>query len=220
MGLAPVAGGAIVVGRSSEASVHARAAGAGAGSADVRAAIAGSASAVRPWTRIKQGVGYLSEDRKGEGLGLTLSLADNITFTRLEACATAGWLHLPEQRRQSARWIDTLRVKARTPLQAARTLSGGNQQKVALARLLHQNADVLLLDEPTKGIDIGSKVEIYRAIVDVARSRKAVLVVSSYLPELFGLCDSLAVMCRGKLSPTRPIGEWTPESVMASAIGA
>jgi ribose transport system ATP-binding protein len=79
---------------------------------------------------------------------------------------------------------------------------------------------VLLLDEPTKGIDIGSKVEIYRAIVDVARQRKAVLVVSSYLPELFGLCDSLAVMCRGRLSPTRAIRDWTPETVMAAAIGA
>ena len=79
---------------------------------------------------------------------------------------------------------------------------------------------MLLLDEPTKGIDIGSKVEIYRAIVDVrARSGKAVLMVSSYLPELFGVCDSLAVMCRGRLTPARPIGDWTPESVMEAAIG-
>lgn len=199
MGLAPVASGSVAIGSNSAAN---------------------NPSAAKPWTRIKQGAGYLSEDRKGEGLALTLSLADNITFTRLDSIATAGWLNLARQRREAARWIDTLRVKARTPLQAARTLSGGNQQKVALARLMHQNADVLLLDEPTKGIDIGSKVEIYRAIVDVARQRKAVLVVSSYLPELFGLCDSLAVMCRGRLSPTRAIGDWTPETVMAAAIGA
>ena len=80
---------------------------------------------------------------------------------------------------------------------------------------------MLLLDEPTRGIDIGSKVDIYRAIVDVARQRKAVLVVSSYLPELFGLCDSLAVMCRGRLSPSaRDLRDWTPETVMAAAIGA
>ena len=192
------------------------------GSASIGSAPSTSAAtgAAKPWTRIKQGAGYLSEDRKGEGLALTLSLADNITFTRLDACASAGWLNLAAQRREAARWIETLRVKARTPLQAARTLSGGNQQKVALARLMHQHADVLLLDEPTKGIDIGSKVEIYRAIVDMARQRKAVLVVSSYLPELFGLCDSLAVMCRGRLSPTRAIGDWTPETVMAAAIGA
>jgi ribose transport system ATP-binding protein len=207
MGLAPVASGTVFVGRG----------------AVVEKAIAASHAprpGAKPWTRIKQGAGYLSEDRKGEGLALTLSLADNITFTRLDAIASAGWLNLAAQRREAARWIETLRVKARTPLQAARTLSGGNQQKVALARLMHQNADVLLLDEPTKGIDIGSKVEIYRAIVDVARQRKAVLVVSSYLPELFGLCDSLAVMCRGRLSPTRAIGDWTPETVMAAAIGA
>ena len=199
MGLAPVASGAVSIGSKSRES---------------------ATGAAKPWTRIKQGAGYLSEDRKGEGLALTLSLADNITFTRLDAIASAGWLNLAAQRREAARWIETLRVKARTPLQAARTLSGGNQQKVALARLMHQNADVLLLDEPTKGIDIGSKVEIYRAIVDVARQRKAVLVVSSYLPELFGLCDSLAVMCRGRLSPTRAIREWTPETVMAAAIGS
>ncbi len=172
-----------------------------------------------PWERIARGAGYLSEDRKGEGLALPMTLADNITCTRYEACATGGWLHLGEQRRQSATWIDALRVKARTPLQAARTLSGGNQQKIALARLMHQDARVLLLDEPTKGIDIGSKVEIYRAIADAASHGKGVLVVSSYLPELFGLCDRLAVMCRGALSEARAIGEWTPESVMEAAIG-
>jgi ribose transport system ATP-binding protein len=185
---------------------------------EVRVRGRGVARSSAPWSRIAAGTGYLSEDRKGEGLALTMSLADNITCTRLSACATGGWIRLGEQRRQAARWIDTLRVKARTPLQPARTLSGGNQQKVALARLLHQAADVLLLDEPTKGIDIGSKVEIYRAIVEAARQRKAVLVVSSYLPELFGLCDTLAVMCRGRLSAARPIAEWTPESVLAAAI--
>ena len=105
------------------------------------------------------------------------------------------------------------------PVAGGADLSGGNQQKVALARLLHQHADVLLLDEPTKGIDIGSKVEIYRAIVDCASRGAGVVMVSSYLPELFGVCHSLAVMCRGRLTPARPIDEWTPESVMEAAIG-
>ena len=100
-----------------------------------------------------------------------------------------------------------------------RTLSGGNQQKVAIARLLHQDADVLLLDEPTRGIDIGSKAQIYQVIAQCAEADKAVLMVSSYLPELFGLCDRLAVMSRGRLSPSRPILEWTPESVMEAALG-
>jgi ribose transport system ATP-binding protein len=100
-----------------------------------------------------------------------------------------------------------------------RTLSGGNQQKVAIGRLLHQDADVLLLDEPTRGIDIGSKAQVYETIARSAAQGKAVLMVSSYLPELFGMCDRLAVMSRGRLSPARPIEEWTPESVLAAAIG-
>jgi ribose transport system ATP-binding protein len=99
-----------------------------------------------------------------------------------------------------------------------RTLSGGNQQKVALGRLLHQDADVLLLDEPTRGVDIGSKAQIYEVIAATAAQGKAVLMVSSYLPELFGLCDQLAVMSRGRLSPVRPIADWTPESVLHAAI--
>jgi ribose transport system ATP-binding protein len=100
-----------------------------------------------------------------------------------------------------------------------RALSGGNQQKVAIGRLLHQEADILLLDEPTRGIDVGSRSDVYDVIVQRASAGCAVLVVSSYLPELFGLCDRLAVMCRGELSAARPIGEWTPESVLAVAIG-
>jgi ribose transport system ATP-binding protein len=168
--------------------------------------------------RLAAGIGYLSEDRKGEGLALTMSLADNITFTRYQSCATRGWLRLGAQRRQAADWIRTLGVKARTPDQAAQTLSGGNQQKVALARLMHQQADVLLLDEPTRGIDIGSKAQIYDVVARAADAGKAVLMVSSYLPELFGLCDRLAVMSRGRLSPARPIGDWTPETVLHAAI--
>jgi len=172
-----------------------------------------------PRARLAAGVGYLSEDRKGEGLALGLSLADNITCTRYASVSTHGWLRRRAQRDQTRVWLDALAIKARSPWQPARTLSGGNQQKVALARLLHQKADVLLLDEPTKGIDIGSKVEIYRAIVDCAARGAGVVMVSSYLPELFGVCHSLAVMCRGRLTPARPIGEWTPETVMEAAIG-
>jgi ribose transport system ATP-binding protein len=111
-------------------------------------------------------------------------------------------------------------VKFRDSEQAVGELSGGNQQKVALARLFHQRAHVLLLDEPTKGVDVGSKADIYRQIGEAAASGKAVLVVSSYLPELFGVCDTLAVMCRGKLTAVRPVTEWTPEQVIASATGA
>jgi ribose transport system ATP-binding protein len=168
--------------------------------------------------RLAAGIGYLSEDRKGEGLALTMSLADNITLTNFEACATRGWIRLNDQRDQAMRWMRALGVRARTTEQPAVTLSGGNQQKVALARLLHQQCDVLLLDEPTRGIDIGSKAQIYEVIARAANEGKAVLVVSSYLPELFGLCDRLAVMSRGRLTAPRRTSEWTPESVLHAAI--
>lgn len=171
-----------------------------------------------PTERITQGLGYLSEDRKGEGLALALSIADNTTLTRFSTCSRGGWLNLKRQQQQAARLVSRLRIKARTPLAPVRTLSGGNQQKVALARLLHQEAEVLLLDEPTRGIDIGSKAQVYELIAECAATGKAVLLVSSYLPELFGLCDRLAIMSRGRLSQARPIAEWTPESVMQAAI--
>jgi ribose transport system ATP-binding protein len=172
-----------------------------------------------PTMRLMQRLGYLSEDRKGEGLALALSIADNTTITRFSSCSRWGWLDLSAQRNQTDAWIQALGIKAHSPLQSARTLSGGNQQKVALARLLYQDAEVLLLDEPTRGIDIGSKAQVYEVIARCAAENKAVLMVSSYLPELFGMCDRIAVMSRGRLSAARPVDEWTPESVMQMAIG-
>jgi ribose transport system ATP-binding protein len=168
--------------------------------------------------RLFQGFGYLSEDRKGEGLALTLSLADNVTMTRFAGCSRWGWLNVSRQRAQTQALLNSLAVKARHPEQGVASLSGGNQQKIAVARLLHQDADILLLDEPTRGIDIASKAVVYRTIAECAEKGKAILMVSSYLPELFGMCDRLAVMSRGRLSPSRPINEWTPESVMQAAI--
>jgi ribose transport system ATP-binding protein len=164
-------------------------------------------------------LGYLSEDRKGDGLTLNQSVADNVTITRFESCSRFGWLDLGRQRQQTERLVNALKIKARSVQQAAGSLSGGNQQKVIVARLLHQDADVLLLDEPTRGIDIGSKAQVYETIAACAAQNKAVLMVSSYLPELFGMCDRLAVMSRGRLSEVRPIDEWTPESVLQAAIG-
>ncbi|AMY11389.1 Ribose import ATP-binding protein RbsA [Luteitalea pratensis] len=172
-----------------------------------------------PWTRLAAGLGYLSEDRKGEGLTLPMSLADNLTCTRYATVSRRGVIDGRAQRTQGQRWLERLKVKARTPLQAVRTLSGGNQQKVALGRLLHQEASVWLLDEPTRGVDVGSKVHLYEAIAAAADAGCAVVIVSSYLPELFGLCDSLAVMSRGRLTSSAPLSAWTPESVMAAAIG-
>jgi ribose transport system ATP-binding protein len=178
-----------------------------------------SARGGTPAKRLFQRLGYLSEDRKGEGLALNLTVADNVTMTRFSACSRWGWLNLARQRQQTKSLIDQLSIKARDARQTVKTLSGGNQQKVAVARLLHQDADVLLLDEPTRGIDIGSKVQVYETIARCASENRAILMVSSYLPELFGMCDRLAVMSRGRLCRARPISEWTPESVMQAAIG-
>jgi ribose transport system ATP-binding protein len=105
-------------------------------------------------------------------------------------------------------------------LQTIRELSGGNQQKVAVARLLHHNVDVLLLDEPTRGIDVGAKQTIYGCIDELATAGKAVVVVSSYLPELLGICDRIAVMCRGVLSPAKPVAEWNEHKIMLAATAA
>jgi ribose transport system ATP-binding protein len=169
--------------------------------------------------RIAQGVGLLSEDRKLEGLALDQSIADNLTYSWLRPYEFLGMIDLRKREAAVADWLGKLAVRYRDSGQAVGELSGGNQQKVALGRLLHQRADVLLLDEPTRGVDVGSKAEIYRLIGELAAQGKAVLMVSSYLPELLGICDTLAVMFRGKLSPIRPAREWTAEQVMSYATG-
>jgi ribose transport system ATP-binding protein len=171
-----------------------------------------------PAMRLIEGFGYLSEDRKGDGLTLNQSIADNVTVTKFDLCSRFGWLDLGAQRKQTEKLVNALKIRTQGVQQDVGSLSGGNQQKVIVARLLHQDADVLLLDEPTRGIDIGSKAQVYETIAACAAQNKAVLMVSSYLPELFGMCDRLAVMSRGYLSPVRSIDEWTPESVLQAAI--
>ena len=169
---------------------------------------------------VRDRLGYLSEDRAGEGLALPMSVTDNLCATRPAlSMRRLGLLDVAAQTAQARRWMTELAIRAPSPGLPVRALSGGNQQKVALGRLLHQQAEVLLLDEPTRGVDVGSKAEIYEIVIARAAAGCAVLIVSSYLPELFGLCDRIAVMCRGRLSDARPVSAWTPEAVMASAVG-
>jgi ribose transport system ATP-binding protein len=171
-----------------------------------------------PSVRLQQGVGLLAEDRKEEGLALGLSIADNITLSAPPA--RFGFISRTT-RDAAARALGTrLSLRARDPQQMAGELSGGNQQKVAVARLLHHDVDVLLLDEPTRGIDVASKSDVYRLIGELARTGKAVLFVSSYLPELLGVCDRIAVMTRGRLGEPRPAADWTSTSLLEAAIGA
>ncbi len=170
-----------------------------------------------PATRLRQGVGMLSEDRKREGLAERLGIGENMTLSKLSRLGPLG-LVLPEKRRGVARrFIDQLAIRCRDPEQPVGDLSGGNQQKVALARLLYQDADVLLLDEPTRGIDVGSRAAVYRIIDELAAQGKAVLVVSSYLPELLGVADRIAVMAKGRLGPARPSDELSEHDLLLEA---
>lgn len=172
----------------------------------------GAQSPARRWAG---GVGMLSEDRKAEGLALSLSIADNMTMPALGAFTSPR-----RQDHEAQNWVSRLTIRCRTPRQNVGDLSGGNQQKVALARLLHAEADVLLLDEPTRGIDVASKAQIYQVINELACAGRAVLMVSSYLPELMGVCDRVAVMCRGVLGPARSIQSTDEHQIMLEATGS
>src|SRR6185436_6389047 len=173
-----------------------------------------------PTTRLAQGIGLLSENRKEEGLMLGRNLADNLMATCYRPVSRLGFINNGRQLAAANDWMQRLDVRAQSAAQPINELSGGNQQKIALGRLLHHNAKILLLDEPTRGIDVGSKEQVYQLIGQLAGQGKAILFISSYLPELLGVCDTIGVMCRGVLSEVRPAIEWTEHSIIATAIGA
>ena len=186
-------------------------------------AYSGAGAPPDPW---RAGMGLLSEDRKSEGLALGLSVADNLTMTRLEPFGPGGSRPsgAPARRRQR-HGSSAMDIRCAGPAQPAGELSGGNQQKIAIARLLHHDVDVLILDEPTRGIDVGSKAQIYRLIdalvaAEGTRPPKAVLMVSSYLPELLGMCDRIAVMRRGGSASRAPASGLTEHELMMQATGA
>jgi len=240
-----------------------------------RIAVGAYTGPAEPHDRWQQGMGLLSEDRAGEGLAAGLSIADNMTLTRLSPFGPSFTVWPGRQDRAAAGWIDRLAIRCAHPRQTIAELSGGNQQKVAVARLLHHDVDVLILDEPTRGIDVASKAQIYEMIDQLVSGgperaalhpdgperaalhpggperaalhpgdperaalrpgdperaalrsgpfqdrQKAVLLVSSYLPELLGVCDRIAVMARGRLGPARPVEAWTEHSLLMDASGA
>jgi ribose transport system ATP-binding protein len=166
-----------------------------------------------------EGLGFLSENRKEEGLMLGQPIADNITMTKLGAFSRLGWISRGRQEEAARRWTGELAMKCRDVRQPVGELSGGNQQKVALARLLEHPARILLLDEPTRGIDVGSKALVYEIVGRLAAAGKSVILVSSYLPELLGLCDTIGVMRRGELVAVKPRSEWTEPQLLRAAVG-
>ena len=176
--------------------------------------------AMRPDRALRHGLDFLSENRKEEGLAINMTVTENLTLSCVSRFARArgrGLLRPGAESQAASRWVRDLNIRCRSPRQSMTELSGGNQQKVALARLLEHGGDILLLDEPTRGIDVGSKVEIYQTIGRLAARGKSIVFVSSYLPELLGVCDSLAVMHRGCISEARPVGEWDEHSIMRMA---
>jgi ribose transport system ATP-binding protein len=185
-----------------------------------RVTVRGQGGRANPRRRLRQGVGLLSEDRKGEGLAANLSIRENVTLSKLSSLSRFGLVRLERERTLVQEWIERLGIRCRDADQVVSELSGGNQQKVALARLLHHDVDVLLLDEPTRGIDVRSRGEIHGLIAELAGKGKAVLVVSSQLSELLQICDRIAVMHRGRLGPARPVEELSEQILLTEAVGA
>jgi ribose transport system ATP-binding protein len=175
-----------------------------------------------PSQAIDAGLVYLTEDRKAQGLFLDMSVSENINLGVIGRDSRLGWLDLRHARQRAANAIQALTIRVVGPQVEVGSLSGGNQQKVLLSRLLETEPKVLLLDEPTRGVDVGAKSEIYRIIDDLARRGVAIVVISSELPEIVGICDRVVVMREGET-----VGEVggdtgvsiTEENIMALATG-
>lgn len=173
-----------------------------------------------PALRWSQHVGMVSEDRAQEGIAQILSVADNLTLPLTQALGRWG-LFSPKKRDDvAARWVREVGIKSASLDTPVSALSGGNQQKVAMARLLAADVDVFLLDEPTRGIDVASKQHLYSLMASARARAKGLLVISSDLHELLGLCDRIAVMRRGQLGPARDAMSCSEADLLREAVGA
>src|SRR4029077_11719333 len=172
-----------------------------------------------PKAAVRLGLGFLTEDRKSQGLLLPKALRMNVTLARLndELRGAGGWLRRDREITVAEAWVDQLAIRCSSIEQTAGNLSGGNQQKVVLARWLYRDCRVLICDEPTRGIDVGAKFEIYRLLNQLAKAGKGIVVVSSDLKELLALCDRIAVLSAGRLVRFFNRGEWTEDQIMAAA---
>ncbi|MGW9041951.1 sugar ABC transporter ATP-binding protein [Streptomyces lydicus] len=167
---------------------------------------------------MRAGLGLVPEDRKGQGLVLDASLQDNLTLARLDRDTRGGLVDRGAQRRSAAAVAEQLKVRMSGLAQPARTLSGGNQQKLVIGKWLLADTRVLILDEPTRGIDVGAKVEIYQLINELTASGRAVLMISSDLPEVLGMSDRVLVMSQGRLAGELSADEATQDAVMELAL--
>ncbi len=154
----------------------------------------------RPLDAIRAGIGFVTEDRKEEGLVLTMNVGSNITLATLKEFMRLGKLNLAQERDTIRAYISKLNIKTPSHLQISRNLSGGNQQKVVLAKWLLSHSRVFIFDEPTRGIDVGAKIEVYNIINELISSGAAVIMISSELPEIIGMSDRVAVMHQGRIT--------------------
>ncbi|MHA7861436.1 sugar ABC transporter ATP-binding protein [Tessaracoccus sp. Y36] len=170
-----------------------------------------------PADAVKEGIAFVTEDRKGTGLNLIASVAENIATVALKKFSRAGVVSRNAQRDAAVKAVDRLRVKTPNVQTPVLNLSGGNQQKVVLAKWLESDPKVIILDEPTRGIDVGAKQEIYRLINLLVANGLAVIMISSEMNELIGMADRIAVMCEGRLTGQLTKGEFDSERILALA---
>ena len=172
-----------------------------------------------PIQAMRHGIGFVTEDRKTEGLVLDFSIKENMMLTNLESVSKGGVLQAKLEASESTKYIDQLKVRCADAEQTVGSLSGGNQQKIVLAKWLRTNPDVLILDEPTRGVDIGAKKEIYAVINALAEQGVAILMISSELPEVIGMADRVLVMHEGTQTAILNKEELTQETIMHYATG-
>ena len=174
----------------------------------------------QPLDAIRAGIGFVTEDRKGEGLVLPLPISQNMTLATLDKLGASLHLNLGKEKAVVNEYIGKLNIKTPSPQQLARNLSGGNQQKVVLAKWLLSDSKVIIFDEPTRGIDVGAKIEVYNIINDLIRSGVAVIMISSELPEILGMSDRVAVMHQGTITGVFDNdGTLTQEKILYYATG-
>ena len=171
-----------------------------------------------PHDAIHRGIAYVPEDRQQHGLVLPMSIASNTSLARLADVSSASWLSQAKERAIGKKWADQLKTRLASVTQPAGDLSGGNQQKVVLGKWLQTEPRVLIVDEPTRGIDVGAKAEVHRLLAELAGQGKAVLMISSDLPEVLAMSDRVLVMGGGRITGEFARGEATQESIMAAAV--
>ena len=172
----------------------------------------------KPVDAIKNGLAYVTEDRKGEGLVLPMSIAHNITLPSMKELSRKIFIKQKEEKDRVGKEITDLKVKTTSPNLAVKNLSGGNQQKVVLAKWMLKNPDVIIFDEPTRGIDVGAKAEIYKLMNEFVAEGKAIIMISSELPEAMGMSDRILVLSNHKMSGELSKNEFNQKSLMKLAM--